>query len=148
MATFTYRNIEVLKALEKLTGQDFGYDAEALDKLAEPLVQFQPQENPARSTTLTADRSRRSPAIHPPRPVRLGICSLAPIEVTTVSDVGNDDLERRSLIRAVRQELESLGRAGLDRIPAWTSVESANRDQSLHVQPDDARDPRAKGCHR
>jgi len=29
VATFTYRNIEVLKALEKLTGQDFGYDAEA-----------------------------------------------------------------------------------------------------------------------
>jgi uracil-DNA glycosylase len=36
-----------------------------------------------------------------------------------VSDDGNDDLERRSLIRGVRQELESLGRAGLDRIPAW-----------------------------
>jgi hypothetical protein len=29
VATFTYRNVEVLKALEKLTGQDFGYDAEA-----------------------------------------------------------------------------------------------------------------------
>jgi uracil-DNA glycosylase len=53
-----------------------------------------------------------------------------------VSEVGNDDLERRSLIRSVRQELESLRRAGVDRIPAWTSVASARRDQSLNDQPE------------
>jgi hypothetical protein len=29
VATVTYKNVEVLKALEKLTGQDFGYDSEA-----------------------------------------------------------------------------------------------------------------------
>jgi uracil-DNA glycosylase family 4 len=55
-----------------------------------------------------------------------------------VSDDGNNDLERRSLIRTVRQELESLGRAGLDRVPAWKSEDSSKRDQSLHAQPNDA----------
>jgi hypothetical protein len=29
VATFTYRNVEVLTALQKLTGQDFGYDVDA-----------------------------------------------------------------------------------------------------------------------
>jgi hypothetical protein len=29
VATFAYKNVEVLKALEKLTGQDYGYDSEA-----------------------------------------------------------------------------------------------------------------------
>ncbi len=55
-----------------------------------------------------------------------------------MSTDGNDDLERRSLIRAVRQELESLGRAGLDRMPAWKSEHSFERDQSLEVQPNEA----------
>jgi uracil-DNA glycosylase len=35
-----------------------------------------------------------------------------------VAEDGNADRERRALVRAVRQQLESLGRAGLDRIPA------------------------------
>jgi uracil-DNA glycosylase len=51
-----------------------------------------------------------------------------------VSNDGNDDLERRSLIRAVRQEFESLGRAGLDRVPAWKSEHSFERDRSLELQ--------------
>jgi uracil-DNA glycosylase len=55
-----------------------------------------------------------------------------------VSNDGNDDLERRSMIRAVRQELESLGRAGLDRLPAWKSEHSFERDRSLEVQPNEA----------
>src|SRR5207253_1098686 len=39
-------------------------------------------------------------------------------EVNHVSEEGNDDVdERRSLIRQVRQRLESLGRAGLVQIP-------------------------------
>jgi hypothetical protein len=29
VATFSYKNVEVLKALEKLTGQDYGYDSDA-----------------------------------------------------------------------------------------------------------------------
>jgi uracil-DNA glycosylase len=39
-------------------------------------------------------------------------------EAVPVADESNHDWERQSMIRAVRQRLESLGRAGLDRIPA------------------------------
>lgn len=56
-----------------------------------------------------------------------------------MSDDGNDDLERWSLIRSVRQELESLRRAGIDRIPAWTSAASSHQDKLPDVQPERSR---------
>ncbi len=34
-----------------------------------------------------------------------------------MTEAGSDELERRSLIRAVRQRLDSLARAGVDRVP-------------------------------
>src|SRR5271165_3663508 len=46
------------------------------------------------------------------------------VEGVIVTDDGNGEQPRRSLLRAVRQELESLVRAGLDRIPAPAPVES------------------------
>lgn len=43
-------------------------------------------------------------------------------EAESLATEANDERERLSLIRAVRQRLESLGRAGLDRIPAPAPV--------------------------
>jgi PBS lyase HEAT-like repeat len=44
--TFTYRNIEVLGALQKLTGQDFGYDVETWRRWI--ARSFNPHPNPSR----------------------------------------------------------------------------------------------------
>lgn len=44
--TFTYRNVEVLAALQKLTGQDFGYDMEAWRRWV--TRSFNPHPNPTR----------------------------------------------------------------------------------------------------
>jgi hypothetical protein len=46
VATFTYRNVEVLAALQKLTGQDFGYDVDAWHKWVSQ--SFNPNPRPAR----------------------------------------------------------------------------------------------------
>jgi uracil-DNA glycosylase len=44
------------------------------------------------------------------------------VEAAIVADAGNSERERRFLVRAFRQELESLARAGLDRVPAHACV--------------------------
>jgi hypothetical protein len=44
--TFTYRNVEVLGALQKLTGQDFGYDVDAWRRWV--ARSFNPHPNPSR----------------------------------------------------------------------------------------------------
>jgi hypothetical protein len=46
MATFTYRNLEVLAALQKLTGKDFGYDVRPWRDWASR--EFNPAPKPAR----------------------------------------------------------------------------------------------------
>jgi hypothetical protein len=46
VATFTYRNVEVLSALQKLTGQDFGYDVESWSRWV--ARSFNPNPRPAR----------------------------------------------------------------------------------------------------
>ena len=46
VATFTFRNVEVLAALEKMTGQDFGYDIAAWRQWASR--EFNPAPKPAR----------------------------------------------------------------------------------------------------
>ena len=43
VATFTYRNVEVLAALQKLTGQDFGYDVDFLETMGRAILQPQSQ---------------------------------------------------------------------------------------------------------
>jgi len=52
-----------------------------------------------------------------------------------VADDWNADLERRSLIRAVRQRLESLSRAGLDGIPAPAARVASSDRPLLHGEP-------------
>jgi hypothetical protein len=44
--TITYRNVEVLNALQKLTGQDFGYDIDAWRRWI--TRSFNPHPNPSR----------------------------------------------------------------------------------------------------
>ncbi len=46
VATFTYRNVEVLSALQKLTGQDFGYDIASWNRWV--ARSFNPNPKPAR----------------------------------------------------------------------------------------------------
>jgi hypothetical protein len=46
VATFTYRNVEVLTSLQKLTGQDFGYDVDAWHDWVSR--SFNPHPRPAR----------------------------------------------------------------------------------------------------
>ena len=46
VATFTYRNVEVLTALQKLTGQDFGYDVASWNRWV--ARSFNPNPKPAR----------------------------------------------------------------------------------------------------
>ncbi len=46
VATFTYRNVEVLSALQKLTGEDFGYDVESWNRWV--ARSFNPNPRPAR----------------------------------------------------------------------------------------------------
>jgi hypothetical protein len=46
VVTFTYRNVEVLSALQKLTGQDFGYDVESWRRWI--ARSFNPNPTPAR----------------------------------------------------------------------------------------------------
>jgi len=52
-----------------------------------------------------------------------------------VVDDRNADRERAALIRAVRQRLESLGRAGLDGIPAPPPGGGASRQATRHSEP-------------
>jgi len=44
VATFTYKNVEVLKALEKLTGQDYGYDSDAWANWLSRSFNFNPKK--------------------------------------------------------------------------------------------------------
>ncbi len=46
VVTFTYRNVEVLAALQKLTGQDFGYDVDSWRRWV--ARSFNPNPKPAR----------------------------------------------------------------------------------------------------
>jgi DNA polymerase len=49
-----------------------------------------------------------------------------------MADEQNDESERRSLVRSLRQQLESLARSGLDRVPAsFQPLESADRLNTL-----------------
>ena len=50
--TFTYRNVEVLNALQKLTGEDFGYDVAVLARLGHPVVQPPSQALPPRAAAV------------------------------------------------------------------------------------------------
>jgi len=52
-----------------------------------------------------------------------------------VVDDWNADLERRALVRALRQRLESLGRAGLDGIPAPPRRAVSNDQPIRHGEP-------------
>jgi hypothetical protein len=49
VVTFTYRNVEVLAALEKMTGQDFGYDINSWRRWVSR--EFNPTPKPARQVT-------------------------------------------------------------------------------------------------
>ena len=46
VVTFTFRNVEVLAALEKMTGQDFGYDIDSWRHWVSR--EFNPAPKPAR----------------------------------------------------------------------------------------------------
>ena len=101
LVTFTYRNTEVLAALQKLTGQDFDYDVAAWRRWVSR--EYNPTPRPGAGFRNLDVRRGRSPR---PFPYRRG-------GDRGRSSTANDDWERRSMFRALRQHLElHLARAG------------------------------------
>ena len=101
---FTYRNTEVLAALQKLTGTGLRLQRRRLARVGEPGVQSDAQGVAQGSAALSRrhcipGRSRN-------------FMSLPPVEAAILADEASSDEERRRLLRAFRQELESLTRAG------------------------------------
>ena len=47
VVTFTFRNVEVLAALQKMTGQDFGYDIDVVAALGQLTISIPPPSRPA-----------------------------------------------------------------------------------------------------
>ena len=76
-----------------------------------------PSASRARSPSHDSDGGRVG------RPISSPTSLFLRVETATLPDDANSDWERRSLLRAFRQELESLARAGLDRVPAAPHVE-------------------------
>ena len=54
-------------------------------------------------------------------------------ETVPLTDESGDEWERLSLVRALRQRLESLGRAGVDRIPAPSPLSRSSRSPARRV---------------
>ncbi len=62
VVTFTFRNVEVLAALQKLTGQDFGYDIDSWRRWVAARFRPDPQAGPPRSAALK-DQCPASPGL-------------------------------------------------------------------------------------